>query len=259
MEFPDYFQQDIALAHLSWHVVLKQGLDAIEQQYPGYLSQLATTHFLPTQHRLFAAFSMPISEIRYVLIGEGPYPRDASATGYCFMDGAVAEIWSQEASAGLSKSVNRATSLRNFIKMLLVADGYLTLDDTSSRALTSFVQQMRQESDKYVQTMMQLQDNFLKHGFLMLNASLVFRSEVSPAEDAKVWRIFLQFVFEALAQQASVPSLILWGKIADRLESIDVLSQFEKIKSEHPYNLSFIGNLSMHKLFAPMKLLSTSM
>jgi uracil-DNA glycosylase len=171
------------------------------------------------------------------------------------MDGAVAEIWSEDATAGLSKSVNRATSLRNFIKMLLVADGQLSLDDTSCNALTTFVRQVRQEPDKYVQTMAQLQDNFLKRGFLMLNASLVFRSDVSPAEDAKVWRVFLQYVFEALAQQSTVPSLILWGKIADRLESVVALSKFEKFKSEHPYNLSFIGNLSMHQLFAPMNLM----
>ena len=77
---------------------------------PAYLSALAEDHFLPTQGRLFAAFSQPLEEVRYVLVGEGPYPREESATGVCFMDGAVRELWSTQ---GLSKPVNRATSLRN--------------------------------------------------------------------------------------------------------------------------------------------------
>ena len=39
------------------------------------------------------------------MLGVGPYPREESATGVCFMDGAVRELWSP---AGLSKPVNRA-------------------------------------------------------------------------------------------------------------------------------------------------------
>jgi uracil-DNA glycosylase len=75
---------------------------------------------------LFAAFAQPLDRVRYVLVGEGPYPRAESATGVCFMDGAVGDLWSE---AGLSKPVNRATSLRNFMKMLLVADGQLQLEN----------------------------------------------------------------------------------------------------------------------------------
>ena len=89
----------------------------MEKNTPGYLDSLENTGFLPTQGRLFAAFSLPVGQVRFVLMGEGPYPREASASGYCFMDGAVQELWSAD---GLSKPVNRAVSLRNFIKMLLV-------------------------------------------------------------------------------------------------------------------------------------------
>ena len=46
------------------------------------------------------------------------------ANGYAFWDAAVNELWSDN---GLSKAVNRATSLRNFIKMLLVTEGALSL------------------------------------------------------------------------------------------------------------------------------------
>lgn len=255
MHFPDYFLRDIQLAHPSWHATLQQGLQAIEREFPDYLNQLASSRFLPDSHRLFAAFSVPLSSVCYVLIGEGPYPRSESATGYCFMDGAVDGIWSHESAGGLSKPVNRATSLRNFIKMLLVADQRLNAGDTSVAALSPVAQQMRAEPMVYIQTMAELQNNFLRHGFLMLNASLVFREDVAPVIDAKVWRTFLPFIFEALSLQMTKPSLILWGKIADRLDQEEALSAFEKMKSEHPYNLSFINNVSMQNLFRPLKLL----
>eukprot|EP01034_Spumella_vulgaris_P040220 gene40219-49737_t len=103
---------------------------------PAYLPALAVDNYLPTELRLFAAFALPLAQVRYVLVGEGPYPRAESATGVCFMDGAVKGLWSDEQGGGLSKPVNKATSLRNFMKMLLVADGLLTADNTAGAALT---------------------------------------------------------------------------------------------------------------------------
>ncbi|HAT31470.1 MAG TPA: uracil-DNA glycosylase, partial [Janthinobacterium sp.] len=81
---------------------------------------------------------------------EGPYPRAASATGVCFMDGAVGALWSE---AGLSKPVNRATSLRNFMKMLLLADGQLALDATSGAALAPVASRARADGGGTVQTL----------------------------------------------------------------------------------------------------------
>ena len=120
------------LADASWRPHLLAGLAAVAAADPGYLDALAIDDFLPTDGRLFAAFALPLDQVRYVLVGEGPYPRAASATGVCFMDGAVGELWS---AAGLSKPVNRATSLRNFMKMLLVADGRLATGCTCSPKL----------------------------------------------------------------------------------------------------------------------------
>src|SRR5688572_2793169 len=93
----------ITLAHSSWHATLRAGLDAIDKAHPDYLAKLVTDDYLPTEGRMFAAFTQPIAAVRYVLVGEGPYPRAASATGVCFMDGAVGSLWSDK---GLSKQVN---------------------------------------------------------------------------------------------------------------------------------------------------------
>ncbi len=122
----------LSLAHPSWRPILLRGLHAVMAADPAYLPALAADDYLPTQGRLFAAFALPLAQVRHVLVGEGPYPRAASATGVCFMDGAVGSLWS---ATGLSKPVNRATSLRNFMKMLLVADGQLQGSDTSGAAM----------------------------------------------------------------------------------------------------------------------------
>lgn len=217
---------------------------------PAYLGELAADHYLPTDNRLFAAFALPLDQVRYVLVGEGPYPRAESATGVCFMDGAVGDLWCE---TGLSKPVNRATSLRNFMKMLLVAGGRLAAADTSGAAVAPIAALARQ--GMLIQTLPELQRNLTRHGFLLLNAALVFRPHVAPVIDARAWQPFLQQVLAALAGQPRRPTLVLWGKIAEQLKRLPETALFPQACAEHPYNLSFIQHDGMHKLFGPMDLL----
>jgi uracil-DNA glycosylase len=240
----------LRLADASWLPHLKTGLEAMMAETPDYLPALARDDFLPTDGRLFAAFAQPLDAVRYVLVGEGPYPRAESATGVCFMDGAVGPLWSE---TGLSKPVNRATSLRNFMKMLLVADGRLDADDTGGAALAPVVAALRQEGA--IGTLAELQDNLLGQGFLLLNASLVFRKHVPPVQDARAWVPLLRAVFAALAARADRPTLVLWGKIAEQLKKVPETEGFPQIHAEHPYNLTFIRHAGMQALFGPMKLL----
>jgi uracil-DNA glycosylase len=247
----------LARAHPSWHPTLRQGLEALSRVTPDYLPGLLADDFLPSGERLFAAFVQPLEAVRFVLFGEGPYPRDASATGVCFMDGAVGCLW---ASNGLSKPVNRATSLRNFMKMLLVADGTLQPDTTSGPVMADVALKALAPGSSTIQTLQDLQQNLLAHGFLLLNAALVFRTHVAPVRDAKAWQPFLNTVLAALeahahAVQRPPATLVLWGKIAEQLNALPHHAAFPKAISEHPYNLSFIVNPVMLALFGPMHLL----
>jgi len=243
-------------ADASWRPLLIDGLTAIMQATPDYLPQLAVDQYLPTENRLFAAFALPLDQVRYVLVGEGPYPRAASATGVCFMDGAVGSLWSSEAGGGLSKAVNKATSLRNFMKMLLVADGQLQLDNTAGDAMAAVSALARSGTGSHIQSLADMQRKLTEHGFLLLNAALVFRSHVAPVKDAKAWLPFFETVMAGLAAQTRVtPTMILWGKIAELLRKLPVMEKFPQIVAEHPYNLSFIANQDMHALFGPMQLL----
>ena len=254
---PSSFIAMLDVADASWHPILLAGLNAVHKAFPDYLPALAEDNYLPNGGRLFAAFAQPLDAVRYVLVGEGPYPRPDSATGVCFMDGAVGSLWSEK---GLSKQVNRATSLRNFMKMLLVADGQLSIEQTTGEALAGVSSIALAPSSKVIQTLPDLQANLTGHGFLLLNAALVFRSHVPPVKEAKPWIPFLQTVLAALADHAErgtkqPPTLVLWGKIAVQLEALPESARFPKKISEHPYNLSFIANPVMQALFGAMHLL----
>jgi uracil-DNA glycosylase len=250
----------LALADASWQPVLSAGLDAMAAANPSYLPELAVDDYLPKRGRMFAAFSQPLERVRYVLVGEGPYPREESATGYCFMDGAVDALWSEK---GLSKAVNRATSLRNFMKMLLVADGRLKKGHTSGDALQHIAAEAQASESELIGTREELQDNLLRHGFLLLNATLVFRPHVAPLKEARAWQPLLQAVLDALARHAATEdakpaTLVLWGKAAELLNGVPANGLFPKAVSEHPYNLSFIDNPGMQAVFGPMHLLQRS-
>lgn len=258
--YPQFILHALETVHASWRPVLLSGLHAVQEADSDYLRTLEGSHFLPTGGRLFAAFTLPLEGVRYVLVGEGPYPREQSATGVCFMDGAVEGIWSEK---GLSKQVNRATSLRNFVKMLLVADGMLSADQATGEAVARASLQARAIGSPLIQTLTELQANLTRHGFLLLNASLVFRPDVAPLKDARAWQPFLRVVLQALLDAAhhaggTPPTLVLWGKIAEQLHALQVAERFPKAVSEHPYNLSFIGNGAMQALFRPMRLLYRS-
>ena len=251
----------LTLADPSWCPSLLKGLDAVAHADPGYLRALVADTYLPTSGRLFAAFAQPLDTVRYVLVGEGPYPREKSATGVCFMDGAVESLWSEQ---GLSKQVNRATSLRNFIKMLLVADGQIAIKQTTGAAMAHVSQKARASGSPFIQTLAEMQGNLASHGFLLLNATLVYRPHVPPKKEARAWQPFLQEVLTTLAAHADTtekppPTLLLWGKVAEQLNALPLNTRFPKALSEHPYNLSFIANPDMQALFGPMRLLKKNM
>ena len=112
----------------------------------------------------------------------------------------------------------------------------------------------------WIRSRAELQEGLLDNGFLLLNATLVYRPEIPPAKEAKAWLPFMHAVLTALAVQAessgvAPPTLVLWGKIAGQLDQLPVSDRFPKAVSEHPYNLTFITNPVMQALFGPMQLL----
>ena len=148
---------------------------------------------------------------------------------------------------GLSKEVNRATSLRNFVKMSLVARGDLKKEDTSQEAINQI------DKHALINSIEELRINFEKNGVLLLNTALIFTDKKSSTKHVKAWRPFIESLLKELEEDA--PKLILFGTHAKELKKRLPLEKFETIEVEHPYNHTFISNPEVLELFASMNLL----
>jgi uracil-DNA glycosylase len=229
----------------SWQPCLTQAIAAMNT---GYLEQLCqSSSWLPGPDKIFNAFTLPVNKVNYVLLGESPYPRPQSANGYAFWDAAVTNLWSE---TGLSKSVNRATSLRNIIKMLLVANGALSPYHTSQTDI------LRIDKSHLIKTNQELFTNFLQKGFLLLNTSLVLQS-TAVRKDAIAWLPFLQQVLQFLQHKRPQIKLILFGNIASAIDKLIGQQHVDKFYAEHPYNISFIHNPLVLDFFRPLGLLNS--
>ncbi|MDH3218824.1 MAG: uracil-DNA glycosylase [Gammaproteobacteria bacterium] len=235
-------------AHDEWKGILEASLARLD---PAYLeSLLRDDSWLPGPDRLLAAFRRDRTGLRYLLIGESPYPRRESANGIAFFDAAVDQLWS---ATGLSKAVNRATSLRNIVKTALLAEGRLGRDATGKITQPAIA---ALDKRAMVQSLPGLFDNLERAGFLMLNATPVLHPLRKPAVEARCWQEFLSRLLELIAHQTEHRvTLLLWGRIANLVEAMPASRRLTRLVCEHPYNVSFIDNPDMLRLFAKLRIL----
>lgn len=224
----------------SWIDVLSSSFDKMDKEYLHYLH--TSDSFFPNRETFLSAFkTLSKDKTKYILFGQDPYPRYESAIGYSFIDGKVKSIWSND---GLSKEVNKATSLRNFVKMLLLIRDDLQ-NDLSQQAIAKL------DKSHYIDTIFELKNNFEKNGVLLLNTSLIFENKDMTKYHTKMW---LPFMNNLLSNIDNV-ELILFGNIAQSIEKLDT-KHLKKHYLEHPYNVSFITNNKAKDLFFKMDLLN---
>lgn len=227
----------------SWQDCIQRGLAKVDSEYLTGLCQ--STQWLPGPEKIFNAFSLPLEKVNYILFGESPYPRAESANGHAFWDANVKELWS---STGFTKTVNRATSLRNILKMLLIAEGLLEPQHTTQQDIANI------SKKGLVQTGTELFTNFTRHGILLLNATPVLQPS-APLKDARMWLPFMQELLECTISRNQNVKFILFGKIAQTIDQLFPDSTIERLYAEHPYNLSFIHNPEVIRFFKPLHLL----
>ena len=229
----------------SWYDIFNVAFATLD---PVYIQSLQEdSNWLPGAEKIFNAFSLPLTKLNFILFGESPYPRSASANGYAFWDANVEELWSEQ---GLSKSVNRATSLRNIIKMLLLARGSLNEDNTSQAAIAKI------DKTNLIKKGNDLFNAFLSRGILLLNTSLVLK-ESSLCTEVNAWLPFIESILQGVAIERSDLTLILFGKVAQLINTLPISQSFNRIYAEHPYNISFIHNPHVLNFFRPLDLLSS--
>ena len=153
----------------SWETILSEAYASLESDYQRFLEE--DESYFPSKENYLNAFNtLPKEKVKYILFGQDPYPRKESAGGYAFIDTKVQNLFSV---SGLSKEVNRATSLRNFMKMALVASERLASDDTSQEAISML------DKTQLIDSIEALRINFEKNGVLLLNTALIFSDKKS--------------------------------------------------------------------------------
>ncbi len=227
--------------HPSWHKILEKSFASLPKEYQDFL--LSNREYFPDKDKLFNAFTLPLEETKYILFGQDPYPRRESAIGYAFIDGKVKNLYGTN---GLSTEVNRATSLRNFMKMAFVCEDELK-DDFTKEAVIMI------DKSPYIDSIMTLKDNFEKNGVMLLNMALIFTTKEESKKHVKIWNAFVKTLLSELKDKEI--ELILFGKMAEVLEKFDEAEGFKKHTMPHPYNISFITDERAHELFKPMHLL----
>lgn len=226
-----------------WQECLQLGLKSVD---PHYLQALMRNKdWLPGPEKMLNAFTLPLEKVNYVLFGESPYPRLASANGFAFWDAAVKNLWSP---TGLSKEVNRATSLRNIIKMLFIAEGFLDPKHCTQMEISKL------DKQQLVQTNDELFNNFIQQGFLLLNATPVLQAG-QPHKDARAWSPFMGALLACLCKHRPHVKFILLGRIAKAIDQLLPPEAVDKLYAEHPYNISFITNPKILNFFKPLHLL----
>jgi len=235
--------------HPQWQPLLVKALKHVDT---AYLDELVTdSQWLPGKANIFSAFKRDLDNCQFILFGESPYPRYLSANGIAFYDAAVTDLWS---NTGLSKGVNRATSLRNIMKCALLSEGHLALD-SDGKITQQAIAQLNKEG--LIKDIAEFFGALQTKGFLLCNTTPVLHEKRKPAIEARFWQPFINQLLIAIKQQKStLPTLVLWGKVALLIDDLAIANSFKKISCEHPYNLSFIQNPKMQTLFAQLQLLS---
>jgi uracil-DNA glycosylase len=227
----------------SWETLLQEAYMSLEEEYRFFLEN-DKSYFPSSSNYLNAFKTLPKNKVKYILFGQDPYPRKESAGGYAFIDEKVETLFSDK---GLSKEVNRATALRNFMKMAVLARGDLSLDDTSQEAIAQI------DKSSLIDSIHALRRNFEKNGVLLLNTALIFSDKKSSNKHVKAWQPFMETLLKGLGEDR--PKLILFGTHAKALKKKLPLEKFETIEVEHPYNHTFIHNEEVLELFRKMHLL----
>jgi uracil-DNA glycosylase len=171
----------------------------------------------PPAGEVFAALELtPYPEVRVMILGQDPYPTEGDAHGLCF---------------SVKPGVKPPKSLANIFKELH--------DDVGFRVPNNgnLVPWARQ-------------------GVLLLNAVLTVRESAPNSHANKGWETFTDAVIRAVSDKTDPVVFVLWGKYAQKKESLINAERHVVIKGVHPSPLSakmgFFGSKPFSKINAAL-------
>src|SRR5660397_246794 len=77
----------------SWQDIIEYAYLGLSPEYRDFLEK--DKGYFPSYDNFLNAFkTLPLEQVKYILFGQDPYPREESAIGYAFIDGAVKTLFS---------------------------------------------------------------------------------------------------------------------------------------------------------------------
>lgn len=184
--------------HASW---IEELQPVLEEQLPRIIDFLDGREFLPSPEQVFRALSVPMDQVRVVILGQDPYPTPGHPMGLAF---------------STAPGVSAPKSLRNIHKELLTDVGVLSPTDGDLTA-------------------------WEKQGVLLLNRVLTVEPGKAGSHRGIGWEEVTAEILKVLNRRVATGhnpglSAILWGK--DAQKAGELLPHAFQVTSPHPSPLS---------------------
>jgi uracil-DNA glycosylase len=185
----------------SWKDLLREEFD---KPYFKELSDFVHSEYevgtvYPQPRQIFNALdSLPVAQVKVVIIGQDPYHGPGQAHGLSF---------------SVPEGVNPPPSLKNIFK------------------------EIESDLEKKIPTSGNL-ERWVKQGVLLLNATLTVRGKEAGSHQKKGWEIFTDAIIHHLADKKDNLVFILWGNYAQRKCEFINTERHLVLRAPHPSPLS---------------------
>ncbi|WP_462281079.1 uracil-DNA glycosylase [Salinivirga cyanobacteriivorans] len=170
-------------------------------------------NFTPPASRVLHFLTVPLSNVKTIILGQDPYPQAGVATGRAFEVGTLKD-WNH---------TFRNVSLKNIIRLIY---------KTYYGEILPYKQIVDWNTDnKLIAGPQELFRNWEQQGVLLLNTAFTCETGLSNSH-SKQWREFSQNLLEFINYQYPDLVWILWGGHAKKItENLDIKN---KTRSHHP-------------------------
>ena len=208
-----------------YNLILLDSLNKIDKSWNNFLcketiemlnsieKKLISSNYTPPSARVLHFLSLPLNQVKIIILGQDPYPQAGVATGRAFEVGTL-KSWNQ--------TFNNI-SLKNIVRAIYFAyqNEHLNYSEIKNNIGKSF--QLKSPDQLFIE--------WEKQGVLLLNTS--FTCEIGKSNShEKIWKPFTLLLLEYIATNNADATWFLWGNNAKKIVT-DIPIQ-HKTESMHP-------------------------
>ena len=209
--------------HDSWEPFFRDNINELQK-----VEKDIGNDFTPNAENVFKIFKLPLNEIRFIIIGQDPYPQRGVATGRSFE--IMNDSWSY---------INKS------LEAILVSLHYHMTGDL--KGYCEILQKIKSNKWSICPPDRIFTELESQSGCFFLNKTLTCKVNNKNAHES-IWNDFTTGLVSHIATNIN-PKWLLWGNVAQKLESL-IDRKDSIIKTIHPAYFSYTGGKeSENRLF----------